>query len=96
VIAQTHYWNFRLAYQVLVLGVLLGLGWSCKWMSQSLLGLVGAMISPGLVMPVGISLYVVSSLALLLLLFPRMTGLRREHFRTVFGAMARGESRVLA
>lgn len=78
VIAQTNRWNFRWRYQALVLGVLLGLAWACKWTSQNSLEVIGATTNPSLVTLLGSSLYIVLSLALLLLLFPWIAGLRRE------------------
>ena len=76
VIARIYGWGYSYGYQGIVLALLLGLGWVCKWASGAMLGLAGFIGGPVGVMLLGGLLYTALSLTMLYRV-PTLAGLTR-------------------
>lgn len=88
VIARTNGWTYEYAYQVIVLGTLLGLAWVCKWASGAMLGLTPSLGNPLSLMLFGGLLYA-SLLLALIYLKPEIAGISRMETNWVLGVPAR-------
>jgi len=86
VIARSSRWGYDYAYQGIVLGMLIVLAWSCKWVSAGLLGLAGSFYTPFAVMLLGSTLYISGSLAVFLR-FPFLAGLTSEQVAKIRAAL---------
>ncbi len=88
-VARANGWAHDYGHQAAVLGVLLGLGWLCRWGAGRGLGLVSPVGEGELtVMILGASMYVVLSLALVYR-SPWLTGLSREQIQLAVSSAAK-------
>jgi O-antigen/teichoic acid export membrane protein len=88
VIARINGWPFDVAYQAVVLGTLLSLGWICKWLSITALKFAGS--SGGPVKAIILSGIIYAGLLVALLYAkPMVAGLAREDVRQFVGGTIR-------